>query len=266
MIKTMDKVFKSYTGEAKSSGEDRRLIVKISTSTPDRSNDVVIPQGVVLDNYLKNPVVALMHNYHDLPIAKAENVTIAEDSIYADVVFPDEGIHSVSDTVYKLIKGGFMNAWSIGFAPVESEPNADGGTTFKKWELWEFSAVLVPDNPEALTVLRSKGVDFSDVEKKSEAVDSVAGLEHQDEDALVEDVKEDEAGGEAAEDEAGEVQEPDGEADGANPEQEEEDEEENVTMSVLGAIREQLRIEDKNIGLFLKSLNETVKEFQKGGE
>ncbi len=264
MIKTMDKVFKSYTGEAKSSGEDRRLIVKISTSTPDRSNDVVIPQGVVLDNYLKNPVVALMHNYHDLPIAKAENVTIAEDSIYADVVFPDEGIHSVSDTVYKLIKGGFMNAWSIGFAPVDTEPNEKGGTTFKKWELWEFSAVLVPDNPEALTVLRSKGVEFNDAETKSEAVDSLEGLEHQDEDALVENVEED-ATNEETENSEDEEQESGAQGEDADLELEEE-EEENVTMSVLGAIREQLRIEDKNIGLFLKSLNETVKEFQKGGE
>jgi hypothetical protein len=41
----------------------------------------------------------------------------------------------------------------------------DGGRDFQEWELLEYSAVLVPDNPEALTLLRSKGVDVKPLEK-----------------------------------------------------------------------------------------------------
>lgn len=247
----MDKLIKSFTAETKSSDDARRLVVKISTSTPDRSGDIVNPAGVILDNYLKNPVVALMHDYRGLPIAKAENITITDDSIYADVVFPDENVNPISDTVLRLYKGGFMNAWSIGFAPVEAEDRPEGGRVFKKWELWEFSAVLVPDNPEALTVLRSKGVELTDEAVKKEAtvileevVEEVPATE--DEAPVVVDEKVEEAAQEGApvvEDEA----------------DEDEEDDDTVLMS-LRAIRDELRVTDKNIGLFLKGLNQTISE------
>src|SRR2546421_429546 len=37
--------------------------------------------------------------------------------------------------------------------------NKDGGFDYKSWELLEYSLVLVPDNPDALTIMRSKGFD-----------------------------------------------------------------------------------------------------------
>jgi hypothetical protein len=68
-----------------------------------------------------------------------------------------------------MYKAGFMNAWSIGFIPkeiVDIEPdNWRGGHRFDKWELLEYSAVLVPDNPEALTLLRSKGLSDEVIEQ-----------------------------------------------------------------------------------------------------
>jgi len=42
-------------------GDSRRLIVTISTANSDRSADVVVPQGMVQDNYNRNPVVAAFH-------------------------------------------------------------------------------------------------------------------------------------------------------------------------------------------------------------
>lgn len=152
--------FKDVT--TKQSDDDRTLVVTISTKNEDRSKDVVYPDGADLTNYLKNPVVALNHNYQGLPIAKTEQIEIKEDRIMARVKFPKPGIHALSDTVYELYKDGFLNAWSIGFIPKEYEPNEQGGNDFTKWELLEYSAVLVPDNPEALTMLRSKGYDLDD--------------------------------------------------------------------------------------------------------
>jgi hypothetical protein len=104
-------------------------------------------------------VVALNHKYDGLAIAKTEQLDITSDGILARVKFPDLGVYDLADTVYELYKGGFMNAWSIGFIPLESSDRDGGGREFKKWELLEYSAVLVPDNPEALTMLRSKGFD-----------------------------------------------------------------------------------------------------------
>lgn len=149
----------------------RTLVVRISTKNPDRSNDIVEPRGVVLDNYMRNPVVALSHNYKDLPIARAKDIQITDDGITATVEFPAEGTYDKADTVYKLYKEGFMNAWSIGFMPSEYSERKDEngyGYTFTKWELLEFSAVLVPDNPEALTIMRSKGIEAKEVGKEVE--------------------------------------------------------------------------------------------------
>ena len=148
--------------ETKAGSEDRTLMVKITTSNPDRSSDVVIPQGAVLDNYQRNPVVALNHKYDGLAIAKTEQLDITSDGILAKVKFPEPGVYGLADTVFELYKGGFMNAWSIGFIPIESSDRDGGGREFKKWELLEYSAVLVPDNPEALTMLRSKGIQVTD--------------------------------------------------------------------------------------------------------
>lgn len=146
-------------------GEDRTLIVRISTKTPDRSNDVVLPGGVVLDNYFRNPVVAFGHNYSGLSIGKTTEINVADDGILAKVVFPPKGVYELADTLYELYKDNFMNAWSIGFIPLETEDRPEGGMIFKKWELLEYSAVMVPDNPEALTVLRTKGIDTKPIEK-----------------------------------------------------------------------------------------------------
>lgn len=146
-------------------GEDRTLVVKISTSTPDRSRDIVRPEGVQLDNYVKNPVVAFGHNYSGLSIGKTVDIQKVTEGIIAKVEFTPKGVYPLADQLYEMYKGGFMNAWSIGFIPKKWVDKEDGGRDFQEWELLEYSAVLVPDNPEALTLLRSKGVDVKPLEK-----------------------------------------------------------------------------------------------------
>lgn len=159
-------VRKTYqASETKFLDDSRSLLVKISTGTPDRSKDVVVPDGVILTNYLKNPVVALAHKYDGLSIAKTEEIKVVDNGILAKVTFPDKGVYPLADTVFELYKGGFMNAWSIGFMPLEVQDIEGGGRQFNKWELMEYSAVLVGDNPEALTLLRSKGFKTDEIEK-----------------------------------------------------------------------------------------------------
>src|SRR3990172_2015000 len=166
-------VRKVFQTETKASDTDRVLTVKISTASPDRSRDVVLPKGAKIDNYLRNPVVALSHKYDQLAIAKTEDLLITDEGITAKLRFPKVGVYSVADTVYEMYKDGFMNAWSIGFIPDEVEDIEGGGRLFKSWELLEYSAVLVPDNPEALTLVRSKGIDTKDYEKLEKQDDVV---------------------------------------------------------------------------------------------
>ena len=165
MDKTIRKTYQAE--ETKHSDDDSRtLIVKISTNTPDRSNDVMVAEGADMKSYMRNPVVALNHNYMGLSIAKSEQVEVKGDHILAKVKFPDRGVYALADTVHELYKGGFMNAWSIGFIPGKSKDREKGGREYTEWELLEFSAVLVPDNPEALTLLRSKGYEVKEGKDK----------------------------------------------------------------------------------------------------
>jgi len=163
------KIFKNFAAiETKvADSEPRTLVVKISTPTPDRSKDTVQPSGMLADNFLKNPVVMFAHNYTDMPIAKCTGLKMQDTGILATVQFPDEGVYDKADTVYQMYKQGFLNAWSIGFMPLDYEENEQGGYNFKSWELFEFSSVPVPDNPEALTVMRSKGINVDAVLEKT---------------------------------------------------------------------------------------------------
>ncbi len=164
------KIFKNFTAvETKvADGTPRTLVVKISTPTPDRSKDTVQPSGMVADNFLKNPVVMFAHNYADMPIAKCSGLKVQDTGILATVQFPDEGVYEKADTIYTMYKEGFLNAWSIGFMPLDYDENEQGGYNFKSWELFEFSSVPVPDNPEALTIMRSKGINVDAVLEKKE--------------------------------------------------------------------------------------------------
>ena len=157
-------------------GAPRTLVVKISTPTPDRSGDVVLPAGMDSKNFMNNPVVQFAHKYDEVPIAKCTSLKATDTGIMATVEFPAEGMYPKADLVYHMYKEKFLNAWSIGFMPLEDgyTENEKGGYTFTKWELLEFSSVPVPANAEALTVMRSKGFNVDAlkevklVEKKEE--------------------------------------------------------------------------------------------------
>ncbi len=166
----MDLIRKTYqASETKAvDGEERTLIVRITTSNPDRSQDVVIPTGMQADNYLRNPVVAAFHRYDKPGIGKTIEIQKADDGVVAKVQFAPKGVNPEADQLYELYKGGFMNAWSIGFMPKKWSDRPDGGREFQEWELLEYSAVLVPANPDALTLLRSKGLDPDKILKEQE--------------------------------------------------------------------------------------------------
>lgn len=156
-------------------GNERALNWTITTTIRDRAGDIIEAKGAKLANFKKNPVVLLSHDYRGLAIARAENLEKSDDKIMARVVFPPEGDYPLADTVYKLYKGKFMRACSIGFIPIESEDIVDvddgdkskesyraSGRRIKTWELIEFSACAVGMNPNALDnqKMMAKGIDL----------------------------------------------------------------------------------------------------------
>lgn len=129
-----------------------------SPATIDRDNEFITPSGWVLDNYKKNPVFLWGHDRYEPPIGKAVNVYVDDTGLNIDVEFADAKTYDFADTIFKLYKGGYLNAVSVGFAVIErdvSNPNI-----ITKQELYELSGVTVPANQDALAkALNDKVID-----------------------------------------------------------------------------------------------------------
>lgn len=154
-------VHKSFPTHAKAADQGRLIDFTITTGGVDRDNDTVDPAGWDLKNYQANPVVLFAHDYAALPVGKALSVTMGGDKLSATVEFPVKGMYPFADTVYDMVKAGFLNATSVGFKPSEYTINEDRhGLDFKAQELLEFSIVPIPSNPQALVEARSAGIDL----------------------------------------------------------------------------------------------------------
>jgi HK97 family phage prohead protease len=144
-------------GISEGAGE-RCITFTISTGTVDRMGDTVAASGWDLTAYEKNPVVLWGHDYDHLPLGKGVDLKVEGSRLKATVQFiPFEwgDIGKKAQHVHDMLKGGYLNAVSVGFRPLEYEfsedPERNFGVDFTKQELLEFSVVTVPANPEALT-------------------------------------------------------------------------------------------------------------------
>jgi len=136
------------TGFTKGVDAERRLVeAVISTGRPDRDGDLGEPEGWVLENFLKNPVVLWLHDLSK-PIGRCVEIKRAGDALVAVTEFAKTPL---AEEIWALYRDGFLRAWSVSFLALEWEPLPTGGRRFLKQELLEYSAVSVPANPEALT-------------------------------------------------------------------------------------------------------------------
>ena len=140
----------------------------ISTPTPDRSEDVVVPTGVILDNYKRNPVVFYDHGFSGIqtPIGKCEDeqgnlaITVTDEGIEGTCYFSDtlEG-----NQIFQLVTEGVVRAASINLQPktytIRSDDTSTGrpGMAIDEWELLEWSVVGIPDNPQAILKILDGG-------------------------------------------------------------------------------------------------------------
>jgi hypothetical protein len=162
--------------------EDKRSITfTISTSGRDRDGDIISQDGWDLKHYLENPQVLWAHKADELPIARAANTKVINGKLMSEAIFATREEYEFADTVFRLYKGGFLNATSVGFVPtemelIEGENPGELGFKFLKQNLLEFSAVAIPSNPEALVVARGRGIDVKPCEDWiSKILDEQAG-------------------------------------------------------------------------------------------
>jgi HK97 family phage prohead protease len=142
--------------------DNRTLRFTISTSSPDRERDIVSVTGWNLANYKNNPVVLWAHDYRQPPIARAVDVQVIGDRLVASAEFVPKALSPFADSIYQLIKAGFLKGTSVGFRPTKWSLNTErGGMDFQEQELLEFSITPVPAHPDALIEARDAGIDVA---------------------------------------------------------------------------------------------------------
>ena len=154
-------------------GDGAHVTARISTTTPDREGDVVLPSGLKAQAFNRNPVVLLQHDKNQ-PIGKATSLRTTRDGVIATMQFAErpsthpDSAEWMPDTVKSLMQQGILSAFSIGFrvpqggyrAATEKDIDRFGENTrqvITDWELLEFSVVSIPANADALAIAVQKG-------------------------------------------------------------------------------------------------------------
>jgi phage head maturation protease len=172
MIQTLDNgVFahiSPYTVKLAADPGAMKLVSVISTIDRDRAGDIVVPAGLRnAAEYLKNPIVLWAHNRCTVPpIGTCLRLDVQPDRIVAETKFA-AGV-SFAEDLFRLYEQGVLRGWSIGFVPLRARllPEPEGqalragrpGLRVEEWDLLEYSAVPIPENPGALTVAIQKGL------------------------------------------------------------------------------------------------------------
>ena len=167
--------------------EERTVVKYVSTISVDRDGDIVLPDGIILDDFRKHPTILYAHKHgadmfgggnDTLPIGKDIWIKADKFGLKAKQKYAK---HQLAEDIFQMHVDGFDLASSIGFIPLEYQKN-DGSKEWKeiskgvrdkyglskkdvdsakiiftKTYLLEHSDVPVPSNPDALAQAYSSG-------------------------------------------------------------------------------------------------------------
>ncbi len=189
LTKIRDEVFAELEADGKADQKESTFFAIASTAALDRDDEVLVPRGVQVEEFSKNPVMLQIHNYHEVSVGKVLKLGVSDEEVGFSFQFPDT---DVGNEMRYLYENDFMSAFSVGFIPrsfvriddntpdkVEIDLSKVGERTgvveiikgekdkfildltkydrrpravVASWELLEISPVPVPSNPEALLV------------------------------------------------------------------------------------------------------------------
>lgn len=174
----MDMQYKTFNVETKAIDREAGIYEgMVSTESVDREKDILLANGAQIENYLKNPVVLFGHDYRspESVVAKALDIKkMRGKGVKLIWQFIQRGLSRSADLVRDLWDGGYLNAMSVGFIPIEVEDRTDEdgnplprGRLYKKWEFLEGSIVTIPMNQDALRLglesLQAKGYNPEEI-------------------------------------------------------------------------------------------------------
>jgi HK97 family phage prohead protease len=136
---------------------DNTFTFVFSDGLTDRQGDRVNPDGWILDDFEKNPVVQWCHDWESPPIGRASNVRVEDGRLLGDITFADTPF---AQEVRSLVEGGFLRGVSVGFQPLEYEYSDDPerNKDIERQALLEVSLAPIPANPRCLLEAKEKGL------------------------------------------------------------------------------------------------------------
>jgi len=158
----MKHVFRTLVCKAEKA-DDGTVTAIASTPDVDRYGDVVAPSWD-LDTFRSNPVIMHGHDYDGPVVGKAVEIDLVGDTLMMRVQFDESDTNPLGKRLANQYRQGFMQAFSVGFAPGKSTERSKlptdhdayqakgGGFFFENNSLLEVSAVAIPANPHALAV------------------------------------------------------------------------------------------------------------------
>lgn len=142
--------------------EAARTVDFIASTDAVDTYDEIVDQGTwELDIYRANPVVLFAHKSRELPIGKSVDVAVRNGRLECRIQFATEDMNPEAERVWKLIKGQFLRAVSVGFIPRDVRwEKRDGKDVFVLYNnsLREISVTPVPANHEALAKMRARAL------------------------------------------------------------------------------------------------------------
>jgi len=107
------------SAQALPGADDRSVDFTISTGAVDRYNSTIAVEGWDCAAYERNPVVLWAHDDSIPAIGRATQTRVEGGSLKSRATFCDRDTHPLADTVYRLIKGGYIGAASVGWIPTK---------------------------------------------------------------------------------------------------------------------------------------------------
>jgi HK97 family phage prohead protease len=151
-----------------------------SDETLDRYDEIISASGWRVDAYRRNPVFQNAHQYGDIvfTLGKALVTEIRQGRLFQRVEFAVDA-NPIARIAYRLYRGKFLNAVSVGFIPLRWETGGEGAgfkRRFLEQELLEVSAVGIPANPNALQLaLKAGAIQAADLRETLEILRQLCG-------------------------------------------------------------------------------------------
>ena len=119
-----DKLFllrRGYGEKAKTNQLDvgsRAAVRYVSTRTLDRDQEIILPGGINIKEFMKYAHVLWGHNYSLPPTGSDEWLKADDFGLLAKTIYADTGEGTLANVVWHLVQQGHQKASSIGFVPL----------------------------------------------------------------------------------------------------------------------------------------------------